>query len=262
MSLRNLGWSTDLMFLRWSGEVTEKSGYTLVRTPKNPTFHWGNFLHFHAPPKPGDESLWREAFAREFPDVSHEAIGWESATPETDDLSEFVAAGMEREICSVMTATSVSSPVHFNADVTVRVLASESDWAQVLENQILCRDDEYEETGYRTYKERAMNEYRRLQELGRGAWFGAFLGEKLVADCGLFFKNNLGRFQSVGTHLNFRRRGICGTLVHTVARHGFDVWNLETLVIVAEDSEPAGRIYSSLGFQTTEKQVSLYRHDK
>jgi ribosomal protein S18 acetylase RimI-like enzyme len=156
----------------------------------------------------------------------------------------------------------VVPPAYFNHEVTVRALQSESDWAQALENQVSCRGDDYEETGYRVYKERAMSEYRRLQGLGRGAWFGAFLGEKLVADCGLFFESNLGRFQSVGTHPDFRRLGICQTMVHVVARHGLDVWNLETLVIVAEDDQPAGRIYGSLGFRATEKQVSLYRHDK
>jgi RimJ/RimL family protein N-acetyltransferase len=260
MSMANLGWATDLMFLRWLGEVEKLADCTRIRTPSNPTFHWGNFLYFDRRPGQGDEIRWREIFAREFPGASYEAIGWESESPETDDLSMFAGTKLEREVCSVMSGRTVCPPRYPNSEVVVRPLETDADWKQALENQIACRGDEYEEASYRVYKTALMPNYRRLQTEGLGAWFGAFLGERLVADCGLFFDGRLGRYQSVGTHPKFRRRGICATLVHAVARHGFDVWGLETLVIVAEDDQPAGRIYASLGFTVTEKQVFLYRH--
>lgn len=249
------------MFLRWSGEVEKLPGYTRIRTPSNPSFHWGNFLFFDTSPVPGDEIRWRSAFAQEFPGVNYEAIGWESGAPEKDDLSAFEALGLEREVCSVMTGRSVNPPQHTNTEVIIRPLETDSDWAQVLENQVLHRSEEYEEAGYGIFKAAQMENYRKLQSDARGAWFAAFLGEKLVADCGLFFDGKLGRFQSVGTHPDYRRRGICGTMVHAVARYGFDTWGLETLVIVAEDDQPAGRIYASLGFTVTEKQVFLSRHN-
>jgi ribosomal protein S18 acetylase RimI-like enzyme len=260
MMVTNLGWATDLMFLRWLGEVEKLGGYTRVRTPSNPTFHWGNFLYFDGPPQPGDEIRWRKAFAREFPGRNYEAIGWESESAESDDVSAFERVGLRREVCSVMTGRAVNPPAHRNADVLVRALETDADWAQMVENQVACRGAEYEEAGFRVFKEAAARDYRKLQSEGQGAWFGAFLGERLVADCGLFFDGSLGRFQSVGTHPEYRRRGICQTLVHSVARHGFDEWGLETLVIVAEDDQPAGRIYGSLGFSVTEKQVFLYRY--
>ncbi|MGC4045725.1 MAG: GNAT family N-acetyltransferase [Armatimonas sp.] len=245
------------MFRSWSGEVEKLPGYTRIRTPSNPTFHWGNFLFFDTPPKPGDEVRWREAFAREFPGAHHEAIAWQSDSPETDDVSAFEALGLEREVCSVMTGRSVNPPPHENVHVTVRPFENDSDWLQGLDNQVRHRDAEYEEASYRVYKAIQMDSYRQLQEQGRGAWFGAFLDGLLVADCGLFFDGKLGRYQSVGTHPDYRRRGICGTMVYAVARYGFDVWGLDTLVIVADDDQPAGRIYAALGFNVTQKQVSL-----
>jgi len=68
--------------------------------------------------------------------------------------------------------------------VTIRPLAGESDWAQALANQIRCRDPEHAEAGYRLFKERQMARYRAMTAAGWGAWFGAFVGEQLVADFG------------------------------------------------------------------------------
>ncbi len=133
------------MFLRWSGEVEKLPGYTRIRTPSNPSFHWGNFLFFDTSPVPGDEIRWRSAFTQEFPGANYEAIGWESGAPEKDDLSAFEALGLEREVCSVMTGRSVNPPQHPNTEVIIRPLETDSDWALVLENQVLHRSEDDEE---------------------------------------------------------------------------------------------------------------------
>lgn len=259
MTVSNLGWATDLMLLRWLSEVDTFPGYTRIRTPSNPTFHWGNFLYFDGPPQPGDEVRWRDAFAREFPGASYEAIGWETDSPLSDDVSRFEDLGLQREVCSVMTAQTVIPPTHPNDEVAIRTLDSDDDWRQRVECQVACRDEEYGEAGYRAFAEASGRNYRRLQTEGKGAWFGAFIGDRLVADCGLFYEDGVGRFQSVGTHPEFRRRGICQTLIHQVSTIGFDDWGLGELVIVAEDDRPAGRIYASLGYRVADKQVFLYR---
>ena len=65
-----------------------------------------------------------------------------------------------------------------------------------------------------------MAHYRQMQRAGLGGWFGAFLGNRVVADLGLFCIGGVGRFQTVETVPEFRRQGICGTLVYQAARWG------------------------------------------
>jgi predicted GNAT family acetyltransferase len=102
-----------------------------------------------------------------------------------------------------------------------------------------------------------MARYRAMAAAGLGAWFGAFIGGQLVADSGVFHHQELGRFQEVETHPDYRRRGIGGTMVYAAARYALAHFGIQTLVIVADrDSAPA-RLYASLGFEPTEQQVGL-----
>ena len=76
MHLRSLGYRTDLALLRLDGSVVEDRGtHLVVRTPANPTFHWGNFLLLPRPPEPGRAEHWVETFEREFPDALHRTFG-------------------------------------------------------------------------------------------------------------------------------------------------------------------------------------------
>ena len=53
--------------------------------------------------------------------------------------------------------------------------------------------------------------HRGLVEAGHGAWFGAFLGDRLVSSMGLVRAGEgLARFQDVKTHPDARGRGIAG----------------------------------------------------
>lgn len=91
----------------------------------------------------------------------------------------------------------------------------------------------------------------------RGDWFGAFVGEKLVADLGLFRDGSIARFQSVETHPDFRRRGIAGTLIYEAGHLALAERDLDMLVIVAEEGSSPPRLYENLGFRPVEKQLGL-----
>jgi len=54
MKVRSLGYRTDLIFPRFDGEIIDREGYLVIRTPTNPTYFWGNFLLFQNPPGAGD----------------------------------------------------------------------------------------------------------------------------------------------------------------------------------------------------------------
>lgn len=162
----------------------------------------------------------------------------------------------------VLTATEVSRPPKFSEQIEVRRVATDWDWEGALEVQVACRKPEHAADSYRTFKERQMARWRTMTEAGLGEWFGAcvrdgIVDNRIVGDLGVFVENGVGRFQSVGTHPDFRRRGICGTLVYEAARYAFERLGAETLVMVADEDYHAAKIYESVGFRQAEHQIGL-----
>ena len=81
MQVRSLGYQTDLIFPSYDGEIIDRGNYLVIRTPKNPSYYWGNFLLFDHPPMKGDDQVWQELFAREIgapPLVTHLTFGWDT----------------------------------------------------------------------------------------------------------------------------------------------------------------------------------------
>lgn len=260
MNIRSLGWRTDLIFPRFDGIVTDRGDCLVIRTPSNPGYYWGNFLLFPHPPGPDSLPLWTERFREEIAahqPAAHVTFGWDSPGGEAGALEPFLAEGFQLNESVVLAADALSPPPHRSEEIAVRPLATDDDWAQVLRNQVECRPAEFAVEGYREFKERQMARYRRMAEAGLGAWFGAFLDGRVVADLGIFTDGGLARFQRVETHPDFRRRGICGTLVHEAARQAKAELGAERLVIVADEHYHAGRIYESLGFRRAERQLGL-----
>lgn len=262
MRIRSLGWRTDLIFPRFDGVVTDRGEYLVVRTPSNPGFFWGNFLLFAHPPDADALPEWKRLFQREIGDLQparHFAFGWDSPAGEPGALEPFLADGFFVCENAVLSTADVVPPPHPNGDVAIRPLATDAEWDQALENQVACRDAVFSMDEYRPYKARQMARYRRMAEAGLGAWFGAFAGDRLVADLGVFTDGGLARFQQVETHPDFRGRGICGTLVYESARYALGRLGVQTLVITADEHYHAGRIYESVGFRPTERQLLLER---
>jgi ribosomal protein S18 acetylase RimI-like enzyme len=259
---RSLAWRTDLIFPAFDGEILDRGRYLVIRTPSNPTFYWGNFLLFDRPPAPGDEERWPDLFAEEIgapPRIRHQAFGWDSSEGDAGTAEAFVRLGFRLDNSSVLTASAVTPPPRFLERAVVRTLESDGDWHQAIENQIRCREPEHDEAGYRIFKEAQMARYRRMSQAGLGDWYGTFVNGVLVADLGVYRTGDLGRFQSVETHPEHRRRGYAGSLVYRAARHALERWGLETLVLVADADSPAERLYRSVGFQPTEQAVALER---
>ena len=104
---------------------------------------------------------------------------------------------------------------------------------------------------------------RALCEAGHGTWWGAFVGDDLATVMGLVeVDGELGRYQSVETHPDFRSRGLAGTLVHRVGAYGLEERGLRTLVMVADPDYLAIRIYRSVGFEGTETQTQLQQKER
>jgi ribosomal protein S18 acetylase RimI-like enzyme len=265
MHVRSLGWRTDLIFPAFDGEIHDRGDHLVVRTPTSPGFFWGNYLLYRHPPGPGDLARWKAAFAREIgvpPGVRHIALGWDSVGGESGAVQPFLEDGFELQRGVVLSARDVRVPPRVRPDVVVRPLREDEDWERALEMQILCQPPGHRADAYRAFRGRQLARARRMVGAGLGRWFGAFLGDGMVGSLGLFGRAGLGRFQDVETHPEFRRRGVCSTLVHAASRHGLRRMGLRTLVLVADEGEPADGIYRSVGFEPVELQASLEKWDR
>lgn len=244
MEIRSRGYRTDLIFPRFEGVVADRGDCVVVRTPSNPAFYWGNFLLFAHPPDGDSLPAWTRRFRAEIASVQrarHVALGWDSPEGERGAVEPFLAEGFILSENAVLTAKTLVPPRHCNADVQIRPLAADAVWAQALENHVAVRGGEFAEAEYRPFKARQLALYRRMTDAGLGAWFGAFVGARLVADLGVFTDGSLARFQQVGTHPDFRSRGICGTLVYESARYARTRLGVERLVMTADEHYHAGR---------------------
>lgn len=260
MEVRSLAYRTDLFFPRFDGIIKDRRDYLVVLTPSNPTYYWGNFLLFSRPPQPGDLTHWKALFAQEIgtpPQAGHFTFGWDTTDGTTGEIGPFVEEGFHVDEDVVLTAEGVCIPPKRNQEAVLKPLIDDWEWEAALQCANLCREHGHSEGSYIAYLRPKMARYRAMVQAGLGAWFGAFIDEELVAHLGLFVMEGIGRFQSVATHPRFRRRGLCGTLVHYAANYGRTHFGAQRLVMVADAHYHAARIYESVGFMPTERRVSL-----
>jgi ribosomal protein S18 acetylase RimI-like enzyme len=263
----SLGYLTDVALRVLEGaEVTDRGDYLVIRTPDNPAFWWGNFLLLAAWPGPGSGNSWLARFSAEFPLARHIALGMDSASQDSasqdsagqDDVvpPEFLAAGLEPGRDTVLTCAAVQPPPHPNAEAEVRRLTSDADWRQSADLGVRCFGDD----GSEDYQERRAAARRRLTRQGRAAWFGAFEGERLLAQLGLVDAGGgYARYQHVETDPAARRRGLAGTLVWHAGRYGREELGAGTFVIVADPADVAIRVYRACGFADHQSQFSFER---
>jgi ribosomal protein S18 acetylase RimI-like enzyme len=252
VDVTSLGFRTDLMVLAAGGsEITEHDDYLVVRTPANPTYWWGNYVLFAHPE--GDVQERLELFATELPDAQHVAWGLDSVDGDAGDEAALTAAGFEVERNTVLTTTALTPPRR-PVEADLRVLGPD-DWAQLLQLRLETYADEEHYT--RDFQEGKVAEARALSENGSATWYGAFDGGLLRSALGLVADGKgLGRYQSVETHPDARRRGLAGALVHHAGRQALDA-GAHTLVIVADPEYHAIGLYRALGFTDGEVQAQL-----
>ena len=257
MRVTSLGYRTDLTMRVLEGaEIADRGDYLVIQSPGNPDYWWGNYLLLAALPEPGTGGVWLDRFAAEFPAARHVALGVDGTSDEGAVPGEFLAAGLEPSRETVLTAAGVSPPPHLNSEAEIRPLTSDDDWRQSVDLGIRCFDGGEPSL----FLERRAAVRRELTQAGRGAWFGAFTGGRLLAQLGLFdVGDGYARYQHVETDPEARRQGLAGTLVWHAGRYGSDVLGARTLVIVADTAGEAIRLYRSCGFAPFEGQLSFER---
>lgn len=259
MTLKSIGWRTDVALRRLEGaEILEHDDHLVIRTPSNPGYRWGNFLLFHAAPRPGEEKRWLELFKAAFPKADHVAIGFDSPAGETGEAAGFSARQLSVQADTILTSDSLRRPRSEPPRATFRALHSDEDWRRAVELRLTV--DESAEAGYRDFLTRQMQAIREVCERGHGAWFGAFSDDQMRSSLGIFDAGSgVARFQSVDTLPEHRRQGLASNLLCAAGEYAGSQLGAHTLVIAADPGYLALKIYRSLGFRDREHLVRLKR---
>lgn len=261
MKLKSLSLRSSMIFARSESEIIERESYIVIKTMSNPTYHWGNYLIFKRPPVDGDIINWINIFQREFShykNFEHYVFAWDETSP--PQSQEYLTHNFELQESISLQTSALNPPKHYNKNVVIRELQSDQDWIDADEVQIITRDPKFSYEEYKEFKYKLSESYKKLIAEKRGARFGAFLNDVLVADLGIYFEDDLARYQQVGTHPDYRNRGICGTLVYESGKHALLNWKVKTLAMEADPEYHAARIYESVGFSPMENSYALYWH--
>jgi ribosomal protein S18 acetylase RimI-like enzyme len=259
MIINSLLLKTSLIFARNESEIVERESYMAIKTPANPGFHWGNYLIFKKAPQGQDIDTWKMLFKKEFPyydQIKHYVFAWDEPSPPADE--EYLAHKMELEKSIALVATELIKPKHYNDSIIVRPLTTPEEWdlSDLLQTQ--SRPDIYNYNEFLEFKKNQSKSYQNLEKENRGHRFGAFLDGKLVADLGIFHEDRIARYQNVVTHPDFRRQGICATLVYESGKYIMNETKIDKMVMVADPDYHAAKIYESVGFQPKEESYNLY----
>ena len=157
--------------------------------------------------------------------------------------------GFELNEETVLALSDSPTQVRTNPDLDIRKLTHDWEWQASIELQIAEGFSSVSAADYRIFKTDQMANYRLNSERGHGHWWGAFLGDELVGDMGLYFDftGKITRFQNVGTAMAHRRKRVCTTLLDSIVRQTLP--QVDQLVIVTDQGSIAETIYCSLGFQ-------------
>lgn len=236
---------TDLMFHRFDGQVVDRGYYIVIRTPTNPGYYSGNGLLFPRAPEPGDAARWLALFEAELPGAPHRMLAWDGDL--AGDTTELAALGFDVHDNAVLATTG--APERRRAEgVVVRPVVGDQDWAAVRALNAACDERVGSSQAYDDYSDRLYARLRAMSEAGLGHWLGAFVGPRLVGQLGIYADGDLARYNSVETHPELRRRGICSALVTDAAHRALGELGARTVVIVANADSDAERLYRRLGF--------------
>lgn len=248
---------SELVVLRHSCEIIEKKEYFVIRSFRNPYFHWGNFLIFKQAPKENDLSKWEEYFCAEFPEFIHQhrAFTWIKGEERRNfKIPDYL---LEKTVC--LTAKDVQHVNQINPDITLRRIQVEQEWLELEKKQAERMTPEERDPSFLNFNRQRFQDYKAMVDKHLGDWFIADLGGKWVGDLGLFYGDGMACYQNVTTYPGFEGRGIAHALIYGSAKYALKNYPIKELVIVADEDSRAQKIYQNLGFQLIERRTNLYR---
>lgn len=252
------GHATGLEILILQGSTVERHpGYRVVRTPANPTYHWGNFLLVDGATAPGSLAGWVSTFRAEHPTAAHVAIGIDDPDPQLDP-AEAAELGLAIEHDQTLTASRLSAVESVpGVELSPVDPGTDAPWAALVEMELLDLEGG-DVAGHRVFLERRYAGHRALSAAGHGSWYAAWVGDRPVSTLGLFrLPSGRARYQQVMTAPDYRHRGIAGALLRFAA-HDQQAQGAGELVIVADPEGPAIGLYRRAGFVDVAPEWALY----
>lgn len=257
--MKALEFATDLMVQAGQCVVRRYPDRTIQTTPAEPNFWFGNRVIFADPPT--DAATLIAQFQGDIPAADHICIGWDVPNLSRDEVvAVFDASGLRIEQSDTLALRGDLHRATAPAGIIIRPFSSADEWVQ---SESIAKVDLIKGGA----PERGMDDYLRQKtqarqtqiQKGLGQWFGAFDGDRLAADMGIFNDQDLIRYQSVQTHEDYRRRGICSALLCASLDWAKVRAPRALPVIVAHAGSDAGRLYRRAGFDLAETTISAYR---
>jgi len=256
---------TDHHLVRLHGVVDQVDGITVVRVPDNPGYRWGNNIHLPDAPHPdeleGFIQLARDLFVDQ-PETTHAQIRWDGDFISEELKARAESAGLHHDSGQAMVADSL---VEVEVEgIEIRPLDMEAQWKDIVELNMACDPEELDGVAdYIEFKQGLRRAWRAWERSGDATWWGAFIDRRLVGQAGMVrCPGGRGRFQSVETHPEFRRRRICSALVSRVGNHALGELDCDTLLLGVDHLGLAIHIYRRLGFTAGRWQNALTRLSK
>ncbi|MCK8463256.1 GNAT family N-acetyltransferase [Aliiroseovarius sp. S1339] len=257
--MKALEFATDLMVQAGQCNVRNFPDRIVQTTPDEPNFWFGNRIVFFDPPTDAEQLIAQ--FHADLPNAEHICLGWDIPNLPCSVVEQvFEGADLRVEQSDTLALSGALNRVAVPDGVVIRPLVERDDWAQC---EAIAKSDLINEGA----PERGMDDYLRNKTRARqaqiakglGQWFGAFVGDRLAGDMGIFHDDTLIRYQSVQTHEDYRRRGICSALLCASLDWAKSRAPDAVAVIVAHADSDAGRLYRRGGFELAETTVSAYK---
>ncbi len=251
------GWKTDLAILTMSGSIIEDFGdHLVVKTPRNPNYHWGNCILVIASEPAVDAEKWIQRYHDVFPHNQWLAIGLPQMPTDSD---AWIRRGATLEQLDVLSSGVLPKQRPLEAGYTARMF-EEQDWETLTEQELseALTEGGYEPAVIESFVLETNSNRKQLVDSGKAAWFGVFFEDEMVSNLGIVVCGETGRYQSVETNSNHRRKGLASHLLGLAAN-----WSQEQgcrdWLIVTQETNDAGRVYRRAGFTSDVSAVNAYR---
>jgi ribosomal protein S18 acetylase RimI-like enzyme len=260
-AFKNLGFKSEFIISQLEATLIEQPDYTVLQTPSNPNYYFGNLLALKIPLSTHSYLEWLRIFEGAFsnlPEVKHYTFSWVRPLEQNQaEINAFTDANFKFEETHVlaMKRKDFQPAEWLNEDVTLRPLTTEQDWQQWVDLSIQGNTGDHDEQGLREFYNSQVDNYRRLNSKNLGEYLGAFLDNQLVGYAGLYHRAALARFQNVHVIPNHQNQKIAKTLLTRLIQRSPE--SVEQFVIIADEHYHATKLYQSLGFTIAERECSL-----
>jgi GNAT superfamily N-acetyltransferase len=242
---------TEMIFWRELSEIEDLGNAMIVRTPRNPTWNWGNLLILNEPPKTEDIDNWLKMIDTKLltqRETTYRLLTWDGGVAEDAVITALKEKGLTPSTGQILTLRTLQRPQYFNPAVHVEQIGGgDKRWSDVTLLNIEAFASQFQ--NYEIYAERNFAEHRSMIAKGIGKWFVAMVDGEVAGTVGFYPGDGVYRYQEVAVREKFWRQGVAATMIYEVARQGLAEHPDFTQVMVADDEKEAIRVYRSLGFE-------------